>query len=301
MADRITRTLNFYQLRIKTTSESYYIEGQNAINSAFTFPKKKHSSIIYRDGTVGIYKKIKRYPNHTLGTFYYNQTENIPPGMHQSSGDTHELDLDEEEGLGYTTSFMFDLKTNIIAIESNRPGVAIGTLCQLMKKNYDLPKIEAVYVINPVEYEDFLKIERYNRLKIKFAKIQKIGDFLQSKERSIKEMRDLADKTNSGEMIINLKAPSRKGSLSNVVDIVKDALRYSDEEELKELVIAGYDEDNRTKKVDFFKHKISEKIYIEKQRLIGRFALKEKYEQIEEKYGLHSANLVKAYPLVVKK
>lgn len=298
MAERITRTLNFYQLRPKTTDEKYYIECQNAIGEAFIFPRERHKTIFHKDGSVGLYKTPKIYPNHVLATFYYNQGENIPPSMDRKKGTTQELMLEDGEGLGYTTSFLFDRKTNIIAIESNRPGVAVGTLCKFMKNNYDLPSLEAVYVINPAEYSEFLKISTYNRIKVKLAKIQEIGQFLNSDSMSIKEMRDLADKTNSGEMQIFLKAPNRKTSLKNIVSIVKEALRFSDEEELKELVISGYDDDNKAKRVDFFKHKISEKIYIEKQRLIGKFALKEKYEQLEEKYGLHIKNLRIAYPLI---
>lgn len=290
----ITRNLNFFKLTPRTITKEQYKEQTKSITRAFRFKDFNNHKIHTEIGSIRLYGEPRVYDDFCLGTLCFNQTSNIPPSLPENSDYTEALDLGEDVGIAYSTCFMFDYKTNIIAIESNRPGVTIGQLLSLMRRNYDgLPIIDFNIIIKPDQYEKFLNSRSICKVSARIAKIQS-GNIL-SNNKSTSEIFSFADRTNSNDFHFMLKSESKDRPLENVRDVITNLLSLKEEEKITELEITSLNENDQWEKYDLIKERLKERIRVEKVRLKTSFFIDDKYNEIQSKFGSHLNSLRQTY------
>ena len=178
-------------------------------------------------------------------------------------------------------------------IESVRNGVSIGGFCKFLTKNFDLPPIEAAVVINPQDMQKLYSFTTISKFHVKIARLEN-GNIFKDKKKSVSQITDSADNTNTDILEYKLGVRKRKDSLSltKIKSMVIDFLKYKETEEVQKLDIIGKEEeDGSFELIDFIKQRLRDKITIEKERLISSFQIHEKYEQLTTVYRKHKKSL----------
>jgi hypothetical protein len=292
--------LYFYQI-VPLVEKKSLNEYNKLFSEAFKFKNDAYSTIPYSDGDISISKIERKHSNrYCLGTFIYNQKNNVPPKY--DGINTKPLDLNLKEGLGYDCSFIFDSKTNIIALESKKPGVSLGAIIDFIDQNYDLPSFDFSMVIIPSEYENFLKSTEYYKIEYDIAKPTNSTGLKSDENSSLGNTIGVMEDLNAlkGSIIYSV-GRSRKRSL-NLIQIrqfVQSLLRLNKREDfVKKLKITGTDNDSGgSKEFDLITNRLVEDIEVPKARVITKFFTKEKYRQIEALYLKHQPILIKLFKI----
>lgn len=297
-----TKKTNVYFYQIIPIVEQKQRKLTNKLFSeVFKFKNKTHDKIDFSDGEILISNiKSIHSDRYCLGTFIYNQKNNVPPKY--DGVNTEPLDLNDKQGLGYDCSFIFDSKTNIIAIESKRPGVNLSALTEFIHNNYDVPTFDFAMVIIPSEYQKFLDSPNYYRIEYDIAKPTNSTGLKGNSSSSLDSTIDAMEDINALKGSIVYSVGNNKSKSLNISQIrlfVQSLLKLNKKEDfVTTLKISGTDIDSDKPKVfDLVTNRLIENIEIEKQRINSKFFIKEKYTQIEALYLKHQPLLLKQYKI----
>jgi hypothetical protein len=285
--------LNFFQLCPITEEEEDRKEQEKNLKSLFTNLPTSFIPIPRIDSSVSIYGDIVKSDGLFLGTLVNNQTSDIPPGFDETTGELEALKLELTQGLGYATSFVYDPEVRIVMIESVRNGVSIGSFCKFLIRNFDLPPIEAAVVINPSDLEKLYGFTSISKFHVKIARLEN-GNIFKDKKKSVSQITESADNTNTDVLEYRLGVRKRKDSLSltKIKSMVIDFLKYKETEEVQKLDIMGREgDDSASESIDFIKQRLRDRITIEKERLVSSFQIHDRYDQLTATYKKHKKSL----------
>jgi hypothetical protein len=279
-------SVNYFKI-IPIINEEEYVNAQNKITKAFELPEDREYENVYQTyGEVGLFEKRKYKKDYIFGTFAFTQTENIPPKQNIKSKLTENLNLDEEDGLGYQTSFVFDKKTNIIAVVSRRPGVNVTSIENFIKLNFELPDFRFERIAYKSSLDNFLKTSSYRKLKIKIANPTEITPLLDNKGFAVTELSNLIKEFGANKISFEVTSTAKDSLPINPVrNIVNNLLRVTTGN-VETMEVIGNDENIEEKMFNFISNRISDSITVEITRH-GEFRTKEVYQQLELKFQLH--------------
>lgn len=301
MGDEKRINLNFFKLEPVTKNEEEIPELAKEIRKALLgIPKGFHFKPLKRtDDRIFMYGELVHKKPFILGTLVRMQEQDIPPSFHAQTQVLAPLGLSIEQGLAYPTCFLYDPDVNVVMLENPRNGVTIATLCKFFMFNIDIPKLDTSMVINPVEMEKFLRMNVISRFHVRIAKVED-GDLLAGDgPKSVSQIIDSADNTNTDVLEYKLTALKKKSgslSLARVRKWVTSLMKYKNSKELQVLKITGKDEaDEHVSAIDLIEQRLRESITVEKQRLNGSFLIKEKHDQMIDAYNKHRDGLLNLY------
>lgn len=280
--------VNYFKI-IPIIADEYYVNAQNKITDAFELPDDRLYENVYQTfGEVGLFGKRKYKNDFIFGTFAFTQIENIPPKQHKKSKATENLNLDDEDGLGFSTSFIFDKKTNIIAIVSRRPGVNTTSIESFLKLNFDLPPFKFERITYKSSLENFLKTSSYRKLKIKIANPTEITPLLDNKGFAVTELSKLIKEFGANKILFEVTSTANESlPIGPVRNVVNNLLRVTTGN-IETMEVIGNDDDIEEKVFNFISNRITDSINVEITRH-GDFRTKEVYQQLELKFQLHLA------------
>jgi hypothetical protein len=276
-------SINYYKI-IPLVPEEQLFESQEELKSAFHFPNdREYNSVYQTNGTVDLYGDRVVRNNYILGTFTFIQLENIPPKQNTITKNIEDLQLEETDGLGHQTSFLFDTLTNIIVVVSRRPGVNTSSIYRFVKENFDVCRFSLEFIQRPSSLENFLRTSSYKKLKVKLAHPTAIGHLI-GEDSSVNDTLDLMNKFASNKISFEVESMTREsldiGTVRNFVNLV----RSNFSENIEILRITGNDENVEEKTFDFISNRIKQKIQVEVTRF-GNFRTREVYDQLVLKYS----------------
>lgn len=279
-------SVNYYKVQ-PIVNEEEYINAQNKVTEVFMFSEEKEYENVYQTyGEVGLFGNRKYKKDYIFGTFAFTQTENIPPKQNKNSKETELLKLEEEDGLGYQTSFIFDKQTNIIAIVSRRPGVNVTSIENFLRLNFDLPVFRFDRITYKSSLDNFLRTNSYRKLKIKIANPTEITPLLDNKGFAVTELSKLIKEFGADKISFEVSASTKESLPINPVRNVINNLIRIKTGNIQTMEVIGNDEDIEEKVFNFISNRISDSITVEITRH-GEFRTKEVYQQLELKYQTH--------------
>lgn len=290
----------FYQI-VPQVDKNKIKDTNKFFSEVFKFKKTIHKKIKFSEGDISISNiESKHTDRYCLGTFIYNQKNNVPPKYDGTS--TEAVELKPNQGLGYDSSFIFDSKTNIIALESKKPGVSLGSVINFIHENYDVPEFDFSIIIIPTEYQKFLNSPNYYRIEYDIAKPTNSTGQKGTDKSSLTSTIDVMDDINAlkGSIVYSVGLSKKRSlNLTQIRQFVQGLLRLNNKEEfVTTLKITGDDIDSEQKEVfDLVSNRLIEDLEVPKRRVIGKFFTKEKYRQIEALYLKHQPLLIKQYKL----
>ncbi|GAA3579685.1 DUF6731 family protein [Snuella lapsa] len=261
-----------------------YVNAQNKLTEAFQLPKEKEYENVFQTyGEVGLFGEIKYKNDYIFGTFAFTQTENIPPKQNKKSKLTENLNLEEDDGLGYQTSFIFDKQTNIIAIVSRRPGVNATSIENFFKLNFDLPPFRFDRITYKSSLDNFLRTSSYRKLKIKIANPTEITPLLDNKGLAVGELSRLIKEFGANKLSFEVTTTTKETLPINAVrNVVNNLIRVTTGN-VQTMEVIGNDEDVEEKVFNFISNRIADSITVEITRH-GEFRTREVYQQLELKF-----------------
>lgn len=291
--------LDFYQIIPKKSKKIEFSELCKSVSKAInSLPDSTNMKPLMRnDNQVDVYDNFQRNSSFIFGAFVKDQMADIPPKHDIRTRVTKPINLGESEGLAYLTCFLFDPSMNILVIEGGTNCISAATFCSFVMNNVDIPGIESAIVLNPIDIQKFMRMNFISSFKVKAAKIEN-GTLFNTPKDSFKQVIDSADDTNTEYLEYKLTSVKKGNSLApaKIKKWAQDLITYKDTKEIVELQVTGTEtEDEHPLMIDFIKQRMRESISVERQRQIGSFYLKERFDKIDAAFSKHRQALLDIY------
>lgn len=177
------------------------------------------------------------------------------------NGEAEAIDLDDDEGIGEETAFLFDPATQVLALQRNRYGVSIGALSSYIEQ---IGRIEAINFDPVITEEGIRKLERYRDIRtfsFGIAGLERVRVF-EREGFGLEMMNDLARIYQAPSVTINMSMSHHGGSLvmHTIRQAIRRLLRASRENEanIKKIVLKGRDQDGDPLLVDILEDRMVE-------------------------------------------
>lgn len=190
---------------------------------------------------------------------------NESPVKAKLSGETQEIPLEEDEGLGEETGFLFHAPTNILVIQRNRIGVSASAMAKYFRVLCKARAVTFEFILKEDALKRIKRMETIRTFEVHFAGVES-GHSLKGKGHSAKMMYTLLNEFQAPNATIKLSVGHRKGTLQNVVTAIADL--FGDQaapSDVKRVLVIGRDDDDDTEKtlVDLLQDRLTELVVID--------------------------------------
>lgn len=243
--------------------------------------------------------EIKQEGKFIFGTLAHTQMSDLDPVMDSKTKKIiGEIPLEDTQGLGHFTSFLYDKELSMIVYESRQMGVTLSSFCKFFEKNYQTAPIETEFVLDPQELAKLDKLTLIRKFSVKIAKVEN-GSIFHNKKSSFERIIKSADNTNTNTLEYTITADRGEGlTLNKVKQMTKDLFQYKGSDEVKKLEITGKEtEEQAAEVINFVTNQVRVSIKVARERFSQSFTLKEKYALVEDEYMKSRPHLLLAYKL----
>jgi len=154
---------DFFQVIMPKSSRSNFSSILSQIN---TLPGRNQLD------TMGEYPIRLHYLNQAtsdiLGDIARIKMNDIPPKM-KLSGETNPLELDDDEGLGEITSFIFHPDMNVLMLMRNRNAVSISAFCRYIETFGQIEGIQFRHIFHPDVYKRLQRLDTIKKMELDAA------------------------------------------------------------------------------------------------------------------------------------
>ncbi|HEY7767514.1 DUF6731 family protein [Longimicrobium sp.] len=176
------------------------------------------------------------------------------------------FELDEDEGLGEETAFLFDARTQVLVLQRNRIGVSATAAAYYFQNRAGLNNI---LFLRPVLRRDAVmrldRLRQVRKLDVRFAGVRN-PEALRT-DRSVAEMVDVLTEFQAPSAAITLSMGHKKGSLNvdTVRRFVQKITGFSAENDqpVTKLEISGTAEDEQVDVFDLINYNLVEAVTVE--------------------------------------
>ena len=191
---------------------------------------------------------------------------NEAPVKAKLNGQTSDIVLDQDEGLGEETAFLYHLATDLLLMQRNRSGVSASALAKYLKVLCKARDVTFECVLKPDALERITHMQTIQTFEIQFAGVQN-GQNLKNKGHSAKAMYQMLDEFQAPNATIKLSAGKKQNTLQNVANAVTQLFGNQAEgapKEVRRVIVVGNDgNDDERAIVDLFQDRLSEFVQVE--------------------------------------
>ncbi|PSL42798.1 hypothetical protein CLV51_11014 [Chitinophaga niastensis] len=244
-------------------------------------------------------KTTKRGRIYT-GTFCLVQSNGLPPRA--KLGELpHDLELEEDEGLGHYTSFFYDPANNVILVQYNRNGITANGIAAYFKANFkdDIRKVEFRVLINPYDITKLQEMSEIKKVELSVAGITRGGILANDGvKRSFSELNDITDKTNATGMNLTLSVGKAGGGIrrSVISQLFRSLINADTHGNIVKMEITGREEDEDALKViDFLNNKVIIDVPLIRTRHLNEAAIRKIITDAISQYDLIKDEIAISY------
>jgi hypothetical protein len=191
---------------------------------------------------------------------------NSIPTKASLSGETEPLDLDDDEGLGEETAFLYHIATKVLMLQCNRLGVSASAFARYCQ---ELCQLDKNIFFNPILKGDVMaqlaKMQIVRKLKIQVAGLEDL-DILRDQNQGVNEILNIRDVFSSPNVYLTVSVGNRrKTSLENVKETATKLFRLAGDNagNVKKIEVSGAsEEDEQTEAIDLLEYWMKEWITI---------------------------------------
>jgi len=284
-----TKKINFdlFELSIKN-NDSLTVE------SLFKLSSDKYNPLVKENGLITLGAPIKKSGSIYTGYLIHTQMYDIPPAFDIKKHKLSKLNLNDDQGLAHTKSFLFDSEINVVLFEAGMHGVTFNSFCEFFETTSKV-ELESAIVIDPSKMQKYKRLDLINTFEVSIARV-KNGTIFQGEE-AISDIIKLAEESNSKKIYYKLQS-NRKDTLNvglirNLVNIFS---RYKENNEIKKLVVSGRegDEDKNTH-IDLIVNRLKLEIETSLKRNMDLLLVNAKIDQMTKAYNSIRSELLKVY------
>jgi len=238
--------------------------------------------VLLKDGIAKVLPNtIKKDGDFIYAALSRIQTEGLPPKTDKNTLDPKDLALKDNEGLLYTTPFLYNYKKNILMYPYISNGVPVSSAVKFMQLNFTPPDFKPVKISHPDDLNRFIESDKFNTIEIETIVPEIIKDL---DDDSIQDILKASNNFRAKKVYVRLSGSRKEGlNPSEVIKTVKKFFKDGSANKLK--VSAVIDEETNQKELfDFVTKNIKGNIEIELGRN-AKYSHSELREKLIEKYN----------------
>lgn len=246
--------------------------------------------------------EIRGFPIHMYAHSTWNQLWEVEmirirmnrlPIKASLAGEVEPITLNDDEGIGEETAFLFDPKTKTLVIQNNHMGVSASAVSKFFQEKSGLnTPISFLPIIKGDAVEQLQGLKDIQKMDISLASIDKIPSF-KSNNDSISQTIDLANFFSAPTMNLTFSMGHHKGTLSinNVIKTAKEILGISNQNynHVRKLEISGLDNSDEKSVFDLLEFKIFDEVKIQESN--RRLSYKSRQEGIRKAWLRHKEEI----------
>jgi hypothetical protein len=187
-------------------------------------------------------------------------------------GDTEPVSLEDDEGIGEETAFLYHIPSKVLMLQRNKSGVSVSALAIYFR---EISQLGCPIYLEPILAGDaLLRIQKMGvirKFEIKAAGLDRM-DIFKSDDAAVNEILDLRGTYNAPSIHIALSVGNRKDTFLKAKQVINTALALvklsgHPESQVKTIKISGaVDDDDETEIIDLFEYYLKEEISIQSSR-----------------------------------
>lgn len=291
----MTRKIRVDFYRVDTRNPSLPFE--SIIQQISDLPPDEARNVQIRGFPIRLNKSSQR-PNFWQGELIRIRMNDLPTKA-SLSGETEPIDLDDDEGIGEETAFLYHIPTKVLMLQCNRLGVsasAFARYCRSVCQLDDDVAFDPILKGNVLERLSQMQIVR--KFELKVAGLEEL-EILQGQDRGVDEVLNIKDVFNAPNVSLTVSVGNRKNiSLENVMETARNLFRIAggNSGNVKKIEVAGAsEEDNPTDVIDLLEYWIKEwiNIYPIDSRTIS---YAERLQALEQAWECRREELMRMFP-----
>ncbi len=224
------------------------------------------------------------------------------PVIADLKGGIKDINLNDDQGIGEQTAFLYHPKNRVLLIHNTQSGVSLPVLLQYFREFADFD--EQIYgdaVIQLDTMQRFDSIQIFRRFEVRVAGLDNTGIF-ENQGRSLGEITRIADDFNAPVMNINMSTGHKKTeSLNpNIIKGAIDSLRGAfgnRRQQISKIRVSGATDDGDLVVLDFVKDRMVEVIEVNNPKRERKVPYSTRQNAILDAFKHRQDELIKMYCL----
>lgn len=225
---------------------------------------------------------------YRTGSFKFIQMTDIPP-TGSISGNTFQIPLNQNEGLAHYTSFFYDTQRGTLMVESTHAGTSSGGIAVYFQRNHqDVKDIKFNMVLDPTNEDKLSRMNIIKKIDIRVARYEN-GQVFDSRNRSIKQITDVADSTDTNILEVKMSAGRKRDdslSLPRTKQLIRSLRGWTSTQEVQKILVTGNDENGDRVAIDFITDRVKIEVTLPRSRFVSDVTINRKIEAAIEEYNL---------------
>ncbi len=232
--------------------------------------------------------------NRATGDMLRIRMENLPikAGL---DGTLDEFDLEDDEGIGEESAFLYDSSLAVLAYQRNRTGVPVGRFAEYIERMAAIEgPITFEPVLEPSAMEKFTRMRRKTKVELKCARADN-PSFWPENDSVAQTIRNLSP-LNAPYVNITASVGRQNGALdqSMLAEIVRSVIGYRQRNRVTKMEVSGRGAQDERLVVDLIEDRMVESVAMD----VGRFRhapYDSRARHIEQAYGTRHSQLARLF------
>lgn len=254
--------VDFYRVDTKNPSVLF----EDVIQKISAFPQDESRNVVIRGFPIRLQDSSSQRPGCWWGDLVRIRMNNIPTKA-SLSGEVEPLDLEDDEGLGEETAFLYHIPTKVLMIQRNRLGVSAAAFSTYCKK---ICQLSEDIDFDPILRGDVLtrlrQMSIIRRFDVKTARLEDLS-ILKGQDLGVNEILNIGDIFGALNVSLTVSVGKKKKmSLENVITTAISLFRHASANtgNVKKIEISGAnDEDEKSETIDLLEYWITAEIDID--------------------------------------
>lgn len=246
--------IDFYQVEIGNKKVNF----ESILSSAAKIPNDSSRNI---EKEAGDYTRLQDLSKSNSNKVWQGEMARIRmndlPRKYSVDGKAEELELDDDEGIGDETAFLYDPKTNILVIQRNRNAVSASSLAWYMGK-ISGELVSFLPLMNDTALRRMAEMSEHRKLEIAIARPMQFKEFASQNQATGAFMR-IIEYFDSPTVSVSVSMGREKGGLGKIVSFAKSlhAWYKDNPDEVKSITVSGSSADG-TETIDLLADRLVE-------------------------------------------
>ncbi|MDE0144547.1 MAG: hypothetical protein OXI53_10480 [Nitrospira sp.] len=180
------------------------------------------------------------------------------------SGDVSSIDLEDDEGIGEETAFLYHFPTKVLGIQRNRYGVSAGVFAWYFEEKGSVESIELQPILQKDGLQRLADMKVVRKMSLNIAGVENMTTFKGSGQ-GVESMLGLMNQFESPNLALTVSMGKQRGSLKWVKDFAQSFVQFNQQGEsaIHKFEISGKTEDGEKSVIDLIEYRMVEEIEVE--------------------------------------
>lgn len=180
------------------------------------------------------------------------------------SGDLSSIDLEDDEGIGEETAFLYHVPTKVLTIQRNRYGVPAGVFAWYFEEKGSVESIELQPILQKDGLQRLADMKVVRKMSLNIAGVENMTAF-KGLGQGVESMLGLMNQFESPNLTLTVSMGKQRGSLKWVKSFAQSfaKLNQQGENSIHKFEISGKTEDGEKSVLDLIEYRMVEEIEVE--------------------------------------